>query len=421
MSRIYLKNATAPHSFLVIDGRKIEQISQTPIEGSFDKEVDLKGKTIFPGLIDMQVHLREPGFEYKETIESGSMAAARGGFTTIACMPNTSPAIDSKEVLMSVMAKAETSAKVEVLVIPAMTKDLKGKEVVDYKAFKDLGVVGVTDDGKGVQDDEVMKKVFQNAAELGLSVLQHCEFDHISNGGSIHEGEYSKTHGVKGIPSDSEWKMVERDIELLKQTGGHYHVLHVSSEKTLELVRDAKSQGLNVTAEVTPHHLLLCDEDIPNLDPNFKMNPPLRSSKDREALINGLVDGTIDMVSTDHAPHAVYEKEKSLEEAPFGVVGLETAFPLLYTHLVKTGKMSLERLTEVMSYAPQDVFKINRGRLEVGALADIAVIDLESEKEVSVEDFESKSQNSPFINWKLQGWPVMTIKAGEVVYGQSHE
>ena len=421
MSRIYFKNASSPSSYLVINGRTIEKISDKPIDGDFDKEFDLCGKTILPGLIDMQVHLREPGFEYKETIKSGSLAAAKGGFTSVACMPNTSPTIDSKEVLMDVMAEIETSAKVEVLVIPAMTKNLAGKEVVDYKAYSDLGVVAVTDDGMGIQDDEVMREVFTKAMEENLSVLQHCEFDHISNGGSIHEGIYSKSHGVKGIPSESEWKMVERDINLLREIGGHYHILHASSARTLDLVREAKKEGLNVTVEVTPHHLLLCDENIPNLDPNFKMNPPLRSKEDLLALQEGLIDGTIDMVSTDHAPHAVHEKEKSLEDAPFGVVGLETAFPLLYTHFVASERMTLDQLVSLMSLNPQAVFNIKRGRLEEGALADLIVVDTQNEKNVSIEDFVSKSQNSPFIDWKLKGWPVMTIKSGEIVYKENHE
>lgn len=416
MTTLYLKNAVAPKSYMLIENERIVAISDKPIEGDFDEVVNLEGFTIMPGLIDMQVHLREPGFEYKETIESGTLAAAKGGFTTIACMPNTSPVIDSREVLMKVMGLIETNAKVEVLVIPAMTKDIKGEVMVDYAPYKDLGVVAITDDGKGVQNDKVMEEVFKQAHTFNLSVLQHCEVNEISNGAAIHEGEYSRRHNIKGIPSSSEWKMVERDINLLRKTGGHYHVLHASCKETIHLVNLAKKEGLHVTVEVTPHHLLLCDEDIPNLDPNFKMNPPLRSKEDREALVQAFINGEIDIVTTDHAPHSDEEKSRSLEDAPFGIIGLETAFPLLYTSFVQTKKMTLESLINVMSLNPQKLFHTPRGELREGALADLVVINTNDERAVTPKEIFSKSHNTPFMNWKLKGWPELTIKSGKIVY-----
>ncbi len=387
-------------------GPKLSSSSKNIVEGS--------GLKAIPGMVDMQVHFREPGFEYKETIESGSNAALAGGFTQVAIMPNTRPTIDSIEMINRVRERIKASSKVDVHIVPAMTKSLEGKELCNFKEYKTKEIFAVTDDGIGVQSDEMMDLVFANAAKYKLSVLQHCEVNEISNGASIHDGKYAKENELKGIPSSSEWKMIERDISLLEKHGGHYHVLHVSSRKSLELVESAKKRGLNVTCEVTPHHLFLCDEDIK--DSNFKMNPPLRSKDDMFALQEAFLNGVIDIVSTDHAPHSIEEKNQSLEEAPFGVIGLETAFPLLYSYFVKEGRCDLKHLVKTMSSKPCELFHLDGGEIKVGKRADITLIDDESVLKVDEKSIYSKSMNTPFVGRSLIGWPSMTIKEGVVSY-----
>jgi len=386
------------------------------IDGVGHEVIDVQGKLVTPGFIDMHVHLREPGFEAKETIATGTASAARGGFTTVACMPNTRPVTDTPEVVQQILRKAKEEGSARVLPIGAITVRELGKELTDMAALKEAGIVAVSDDGVGIQTSQMMKDAMKMATSLGLPVVAHCEDDSLAEGGCVHEGIFSEKHGLKGIPSEAESIHVSRDILLAEATGTHYHVCHISTAESVRLVREAKQRGVRVTAEVCPHHLLLCDEDIPGLDANYKMNPPLRSRRDRDALLEGLKDGTIDMIVTDHAPHTAEEKQRGMELAPFGIVGLETAFPLLYTKLVLPGAFTLQEIVDRMTKVPADVFNLPWGVLEEGAVADIAVIDLETEKEVDPTTFLSKGRNTPFTGWKLKGWPVLTMLEGRVVW-----
>jgi len=380
--------------------------------------IDLDGKFLSAGFVDVHVHLREPGFEAKETIATGAAAAVRGGFTTIACMPNTRPSIDSVETVTYILEKAKEAGLARVIPYGAITVRQLGKELTDFAALKEAGIFAVTDDGVGVQSSQMMKQAMKRAQELGLSVVAHCEDDDLLIPGSaLHDGVAAARHGLPGIPSESESIHVGRDILLAEQTGVHYHVCHISAKESVRLVRDGKRAGVNVTTEVTPHHLLLCEEDIPDsLDANWKMNPPLRSREDRAALIAGLKDGTIDIIATDHAPHTAEEKANGLDRAPFGIVGLETAFPLLYTHLVLTGELTLAELVEKMTRKPAEIFGLPYGRLEEGAPADLTVIDLDMEKEIVPTEFASKGKNTPFAGWRCTGWPTLTMTAGKIVY-----
>ncbi len=405
------------HAEILIEDGRITAIA-TRVDRSGHEVVDCKGGLISAGFIDMHVHLREPGFEHKETIATGAAAAVRGGFTTIACMPNTRPSIDSVETVQYILEKAREAGLARVLPYGAITVRQLGKELTDFAGLKEAGIVAVTDDGVGVQSTAMMKKAMQHAKELGLSVVAHCEDDDlITPGSALHDGVAAARHGLPGIPSESESIHVGRDIMLAEQTGVHYHVCHISAKESVRLVRDGKRAGVHVTTEVTPHHLLLCDEDIPeDLNTNWKMNPPLRSREDRAALIAGLKDGTIDIIATDHAPHTAEEKANGMDRAPFGIVGLETAFPLLYTNLVLTGEITLAKLIELMTVKPAEIFGLPYGRLEVGAVADIVVLDLEAERTIQPEAFASKGKNTPFAGWNCKGWPVVTIVEGKIVH-----
>ncbi|MEC0090147.1 dihydroorotase [Paenibacillus macquariensis] len=380
--------------------------------------VDAAGKLVTPGFIDMHVHLREPGYEHKETIESGSRSAAKGGFTTIACMPNTRPITDNPDVIKLILEKAKEAGIVKVLPYAAITKNELGRELTDFAALKEAGAIGFTDDGVGVQNAQMMKDAMKIAAELQMPVIAHCEDNSLVVGACVAEGEFATKHGLKGIPNESEAIHVGRDILLAEATGVHYHVCHVSTEQSVRLIRQAKEIGIRVTAEVCPHHLVLSEQDIPGLDANWKMNPPLRSKRDVEACIEGLLDGTLDMIVTDHAPHSVEEKSKGMELAPFGIVGFETAFPLLYTKFVETGLWDLSMLVQRMTADPAKVFGLNTGNLEVGSPADITMIDLDTEKAVNPEEFLTKGRNTPFTGWKLKGWPVKTWVDGNVVWSE---
>ncbi|EGL83101.1 dihydroorotase, multifunctional complex type [Caldalkalibacillus thermarum TA2.A1] len=399
---------------LVENGKIIALEEQIADKGH--REINCRNKWVFPGFIDVHVHLREPGFEAKETLETGTRAAARGGFTTIFCMPNTKPSLDRPELIKRVMNTAARKGAVHVQPIAAITKNQQGEELTDFAALKEAGAAAFSDDGVGVQSSYVMKQAMIKAKALDLPIVAHCEDDTLAAGGVVHEGVFSKRHGLPGIPSDSEYIHVGRDILLAEETGAQYHVCHISTKESVRLVREGKQRGVKVTAEVAPHHLLLCDEDIPCPDPNFKMNPPLRSKADRQAVVEGLVDGTIDIIATDHAPHTEEEKSRGIIQAPFGIVGLETAFPLLYTHLVKTGTLTLAQLIEKMTAKPAEIFGLNKGRLEIGADADLTVVDLELEQPIRPEHFLSKGRNTPFAGWICQGWPVATIVNGEVVW-----
>lgn len=379
--------------------------------------IDAEGKLVSAGFIDMHVHLRDPGFEYKEDIVTGSRSAAKGGFTTIACMPNTRPVIDTPETVRYVTDKAKQAGIVKVLPYAAITKNELGRELTDFAALKEAGAIGFTDDGVGVQNAQMMKNAMAMAQSLDMPVIAHCEDDSLVEGAWASEGEFSRKHGIKGIPNESEAIHVGRDVLLAEATGVHYHVCHVSTEQSVRLIRLAKQIGVRVTAEVCPHHLLLSDEDIPGLeDANWKMNPPLRTPRDVQAVIEGIEDGTIDMIVTDHAPHSAEEKARGVQLAPFGIVGFETAFPLLYTKFVATGKWSLGFLLKRMTQDPARVFRLSSGRLEQGATADLTVVDLDSERAVDPSTFASKSNNTPFGGWQLKGWPVTTIVEGKVVW-----
>ncbi|GIO06474.1 dihydroorotase [Brevibacillus reuszeri] len=405
-----------PVEILVEEG-KIKAIGEAIVREGHEW-VDCKGGMISAGLIDVHVHLREPGFEHKETIETGAKAAVKGGFTTISCMPNTRPSIDSVETVKYILDKTREAGMARVIPYGAITIRQLGKELTDFAGLKEAGIFALTDDGVGVQSTGMMKTAMKAAAELGISIVAHCEDeDLLIPGAALHDGVVAARHGLPGIPSESESIHVGRDILLAEQTGVHYHVCHISAKESVRLVRDGKRAGVNVTCEVTPHHLLLCDEDIPdNLDTNWKMNPPLRSREDRAALIAGLKDGTIDMIATDHAPHTTEEKANGINRAPFGIVGLETAFPLLYTHLVQTGELTLKTLVELLTIKPAAAFGLPYGRLEVGAPADLTVIDLETEKTIDPTTFASKGTNTPFTGWACKGWPIMTLVDGKIVH-----
>ncbi|MEK3731100.1 dihydroorotase [Paenibacillus sp. FSL M8-0334] len=406
---------------VVKDGR-IEAVlgegADVPVQDGSVQTIDAQGKLVTPGFIDMHVHLREPGYEHKETIESGSRSAVKGGFTTIACMPNTRPVTDTPQTVELVLEKARQAQMAKVLPYAAITKNELGRELTDFEALKSAGAIGFTDDGVGVQSAQMMKDAMKRAKALNMPVIAHCEDDSLVKGAFVTEGKFAERHGLKGIPNESEAIHVGRDILLAEATGVHYHVCHVSTEQSVRLIRQAKAIGISVTAEVCPHHLVLSDEDIPGLDANWKMNPPLRSPRDVEACIEGLLDGTLDMIVTDHAPHSVEEKAKGMELAPFGIVGFETAFPLLYTRFVATGKWDLAFLVKRMTSDPARVFGLDSGVLTPGAPADLTMIDLDLEKEVNPEQFATKGRNTPFTGWKLKGWPVMTWVDGQVRWSE---
>lgn len=399
---------------LVEDGIIIEMTEC--IENTEAQVYDLAGKLVSPGLIDVHVHLREPGYERKETIETGTKAAARGGYTTIAAMANTIPVPDSMESVTYIEGLLQQSAQVRVFPYAAITLGERGQEIVDVEALSETSILGFSDDGRGIQEAGVMYQAMQRAKAVNKPIVAHCEDDSLLFGGYLHDGEYAKANGHRGILSVSESAQIARDIMLAQATGVHYHICHISTKESVELVRFAKAQGINVTAEVSPHHLILCDTDIVNDDPNFKMNPPLRADADRIACVQGLLDGTIDVIATDHAPHHEDEKAWGIETAPFGIVGLETAFPLMYTTFVKTGKMTLKQLIDCMSTKPATIFNLPYGKLEVGAVADITIIDLDKEMEIDSTQFLSKGKNTPFNGYRVAGWPVMTLVGGKVTY-----
>lgn len=404
----------------VSEGRIAEIADGNGIVDTGSAEVmDAKGKLVSAGFIDMHVHLRDPGFEHKEDSATGTRSAAKGGFTTIACMPNTRPVIDKPETVQYVLDKAAREGIVKVLPYAAITKNELGRELTDFAALKEAGAIGFTDDGVGVQNAQMMKNAMALAKSLDMPVIAHCEDDSLVEGAWASEGAFSRKHGIKGIPNESEAIHVGRDVLLAEATGVHYHVCHVSTEQSVRLIRLAKSIGVSVTAEVCPHHLLLSDEDIPGLDDaNWKMNPPLRTPRDVQAVIEGLEDGTLDMIVTDHAPHSAEEKARGVDLAPFGIVGFETAFPLLYTKFVETGKWTLGFLLQRMTSDPARVFRLESGRLEQGAPADLTIVDLENERSVDPSTFLSKSSNTPFGGWKLKGWPVTTIVNGKIVWAE---
>jgi dihydroorotase len=349
------------------------------------------------------------------------LAAAKGGFTTVAAMPNTRPVPDTKEQMEWLQERIRKTAHVNVLAYGAITIRQLGKELTDFAALKEAGAFAFTDDGVGVQSAGMMYEAMKRAAKLNMPIVAHCEEETLINKGAVHDGIFAKKYGINGIPSICESVHIARDVLLAEATGCHYHVCHISTKESVRIVREAKRAGIRVTAEVTPHHLLLCDEDIPCLDANYKMNPPLRGREDRAALIEGLLDGTIDFIATDHAPHTEEEKAEGMQLAPFGIVGLETAFPLLYTHFVETKKLSLKQLIDFLTIKPAETFGLRAGKLAVGEKADITVIDLQQEQVIDPTTFVSKGKNTPFAGWTCKGWPVMTFVGGKLVWQKGRE
>lgn len=410
-----LENGQLVEKELEIENGKVKQIADH-IEVTNQEVIDAKGHFISPGFVDVHVHLREPGGEHKETIETGTKAAARGGFTTICPMPNTKPVPDSVTHLNQLHDIINEHAKVRVLPYASITVRQAGKEHVDFKALKEVGMFQFTDDGVGVQTASMMYEAMIEAAKINKAIVAHCEDNSLIYGGAMHSGIRSEELNIPGIPSICESVQIARDVLLAEAANCHYHVCHVSTKESVRVIRDAKKAGIKVTAEVTPHHLLLCEDDVPGDDAIYKMNPPLRSKEDRQALIDGLLDGTIDCIATDHAPHAKEEKEVPMVEAPFGIVGSETAFQLLYTSFVLTEKFTLEQLVAFLTSKPSDIFNLPYGKLEEGSFADITIIDLETKKPIEPKDFHSKSSNTPFIGEVVSGYPIMTICNGEVVY-----
>lgn len=396
---------------ILVEGETINKIEKN-IEVKADYEViDASNLMVFPGLIDMHVHLREPGFEHKETIQSGLAAAAKGGFTTVACMPNTKPAIDDRTIVESIERKTR-GAKVNLKIIGAATKNIDTDQLTEMGDMKEAGIVAISNDGKPVKNAYITRRVLEYAKQFDLILIEHCEDESMANGGFIHEGYYSTILGLKGIPREAEDLIVARDITLAKMTGGKVHIAHISSKNSVDLVREAKKQGLFVTAEVTPQHLVLTDASVESFDTSTKINPPLRSEEDRQALVAGLIDGTIDMIATDHAPHARWEKEVEYAYAPFGAVGLETAIALINTKLVKTGLITYGQLVEKMANNPGTVFKLG-GELKIGNFADITIFDPNKKWTVIPEEFYSMGRNTPFKGWELEGEVVHTIVKGE--------
>ena len=375
--------------------------------------IDASGLTVVPAFADIHVHFREPGFTAKETISTGSAAAAHGGYTVVCAMPNLDPVPDSPETLAVEQAAIDRDAVISVLPYCSITKGRKGLELVDFNALKG-SCVAFSDDGSGVQGEAMMRSAMEAAAREDVIIAAHCEDDSLLRGGYIHDGRYCAQHGHKGICSESEWGQIARDLKLCEETGCRYHVCHISTKESVALIRRAKARGVNVTCETGPHYLVLCEDDLQE-DGRFKMNPPLRSAEDRDALVEGLLDGTIDAIATDHAPHTAEEKSQGLAGSAMGIVGLETSFPVLYTALVRTGKMSLERLVEAMSEAPRRIFRIG-GALEPGMPADIAIIDLEKEYIIDSRNFLSKGKATPFEGWTVRGEVLMTLKDGRAVY-----
>jgi dihydroorotase len=399
-----------------IDNGRVVEISAR-IRKKGRKEIDARGLLLFPGFIDMHVHLREPGREDSETIESGTDAAAHGGFTAVACMPNTQPVNDSESVTSFILERAREVSKVSVYPVGAITKGSQGKTLAEIGEMYRAGIVAISDDGHPVMNNQVMRRAMEYSRLFNLPVIDHCEDRDLAAAGVMHEGYYSTLLGMRGINPVAEEIQVVRDAILARQTGAHAHIAHISTRRSLEAVIHARKAGqVSLTCEVTPHHLLLTDSAVAAYDTNTKMNPPLRSQDDVDALVRGLADGTIDAVATDHAPHNINDKMLEFDRAPFGVVGLETAVSLIYDRFVRSGILTLERMAQVFSTNPARILRLDRGTLAEGAWADITVLDPDRKLKVHSEDFRSRSRNTPFESWELTGGPVMTIVKGKVVW-----
>ena len=400
---------------LLIEGGKIVKIGQKISVLSDTEVIDATGQLVVPGLIDIHTHLREPGYEYKETIRTGTLAAAAGGFTTICCMPNTNPVNDSQSVTEFILNKAATEGVVNVLPVGAITKGCRGEEITEMAELRDAGCIAVSDDGRPVLNSSVMRRAMEYAKMFQLPVISHCEDALLSEDGVMNEGGVATGLGLKGIPNASEDVMVARDIALAELTGSHLHLAHVSTEGAVELIRGAKERGINVSAETCPHYLVLTDEAVTGYNTNAKMKPPLRSLKDLEAVRKGLKDGTIDIIATDHAPHSQEEKEREFDSAPFGITGLETALSIVF-QLVDDGVLTLRDVVRVMSVNPANIIHINKGNLSIDAVADVTVINPSATWVVELFNLRTKGKNTPFAGWKMKGKVTTTIVGGRVVY-----
>ncbi|MBE6708764.1 MAG: dihydroorotase [Ruminococcaceae bacterium] len=401
---------------LISEGKVFLSSTITESDTSDADVIDISNKYVFPGFTDVHIHLREPGFSYKETIRTGSLAAAAGGYTAVFAMPNVAPPPDSAETLKTVTDIIDRDAVTGVYQYGCITAGRRGEKVAPLEEMTDA--VAFTDDGSGVQTDEIMLEAMERAKKLGKIIAAHCEDNSLLNGGYIHDGEYAKAHGHRGICSESEWGPIQRDVELARRTGCPYHVCHVSAKESVDIIRKAKADGVDITAETAPHYLVF-DDSMLEEDGRFKMNPPIRAAADREALIEGIIDGTIDMIATDHAPHSAEEKSRGLEGSAMGVVGLETAFPVMYTYLVKTGKLTMARLVELMATAPAERFSVGEGIIRDGGTADLCVYDLDREYEIDPETFMSKGRSTPFKGMRVNGKCIMTVKKGKVIWTEN--
>jgi dihydroorotase len=423
MSKLVIKNGR-----VVDPSQDVDTICDVAIEDGIIREIargidstgseiiDASGLIVAPGFIDMHVHLREPGFEHSETIETGSRTAAAGGFTSICCMPNTEPVNDSPTVTHYILERARQKAPVNVYPIGAITKNSAGEQLASIASMKKAGIVAISDDGRPVMNARVTRRAMELARSLNLPLIQHCEDLHLSAGGDMHEGVTSTRLGLRGIPRASEDVMVARDILLAELTGARYHVAHISSKNAAQMVAYAKSKGLPVTAEATPHHFALADSDMPPYNSNYKMKPPLRDRCDVRAVTEGLVNGTIDAIATDHAPHPGDEKMQEFERCPFGILGLETAIGLSLQHLYHPGKITLPRFVSLFTMNPANILSLDRGTMRPGSIADITILGLDHEWIYDVNRSPSKSRNSPFDGHRFRGGPIATIVGGQVVW-----
>jgi dihydroorotase len=405
-----------PHDLLIEDGA-VARIGGKIPKPKGAETIDARGLVVTPGLIDIHVHLREPGQEYKETVRTGTLAASAGGFTAVACMANTVPVNDNRSITEHILLEAQRAGFARVYPIGAISKGMKGEELAEIGDMVAAGAAAVSDDGLPVMNAELMRRALLYAQHYGIPVIQHAEDLTLTGKGVMHEGEWSTRLGLIGIPGSAEDVMVARDLILTEDTGGRYHVAHLSTARSLDLVRLGRSRGLRVTCEVTPHHLVLTDEEVAKtgFSTHCKMKPPLRSGRDREALIQGLVDGTVDCIASDHAPHHRDEKDVEFDKAPFGILGLETTLSLCLDRFVHAGILSLPRLVELLSTGPARVLGIPGGTLKQGSAADVSIFDLDGEVTIVAADFRSKSRNTPFDGWKLRGRPVATVVGGRKV------
>lgn len=400
---------------ILIEGNKIIKVTDT-IDEAADQVISAKGKYIMPGFIDLHVHLREPGFEYKETIETGARAAARGGFTTICPMPNTNPVTDCKEVVEYIVNKAKALDLIHVLPVGAITKGQQGDELCDYQAMKEAGVCALSEDGKSVMETSLYREAMLLAKDVNLPVFAHCEDRSLVCGGVMNAGKKADEYGLKGITNAVEDVIVARDILLAKETGCRLHLCHCSTEDSVKLMKFAKEMGVKVSAEVCPHHFTLSDDEITRNHGDYKMNPPLRGKKDVRALRLGLQEGIMEAIATDHAPHGFDENNQTMDKAPFGIVGLETAFSLSVTNLVRTGHLTKLQLVEKLSTNPANILQIPKGTLAEGSAADLVIADFDQEVTIDAKQFASMGKNTPFDGWKVYGQVEMTICDGRIVY-----